>query len=340
MSGAPTIVSRRAVLAGTGALVFSFCASPRLLAQDAATPPGAQPLPGSLKQTPFLDSWIRIDAGGAITICTGKAELGQGITTALLQIAAEQFDADLGQLKVISADTALTPNEGYTSGSHSLQDSGTAILNAAAQVRQILVAEAARRAGLPADQMKTENSAVVAPDGRRFGYGELVAAELLHVQAAPQPPLKPPAEFKIMGRPIARLDIPAKVTGGAAYVQDLRPDGMVHGRVVRPPSYGATLAEIDTAAVEKMPSVLKMVRDGSFLGVIAEREFAAIEAMRALAAAARWQETAKLPDAGALPALLTSLPSRDTTVLDRPGPGAGSANRATVPPRRRSISTK
>jgi nicotinate dehydrogenase subunit B len=318
MSG--MIVSRRAVLAGSGALVLSFCAAPGLLAQDAAPP-----LPGSLKQTPFLDSWIRIDAGGTITICTGKAELGQGIKTALVQIAAEQLDADLGQLKIIAADTALTPNEGYTSGSHSLQDSGTAILNAAAQVRQILIGEAARRAGLPADRMKTEKASVVAPDGRRFGYGELVAAELLHVQAAPQSRLKPPAEFKVMGRPIARLDIPAKVTGGAAYVQDLRPDGMVHARVVRPPSYGATLLEIDTAAVEKMPGVLKVVRDGSFLGVIAEREFAAIEAMRALAAAARWQETAKLPDAGALPALLTALPSRDITVFDRPGPGAGNA---------------
>jgi nicotinate dehydrogenase subunit B len=320
MSGGAMIVSRRAVLAGTGALVLSFAAAPRLLAQDAAPP-----LPGSLKQTPFLDSWIRIDAGGTITICTGKAELGQGIKTALVQIAAEQLDADLGQLKIIVADTALTPNEGYTSGSHSLQDSGTAILNAAAQVRQILIGEAARRAGLPADQMTTASAAVVAPDGRRFGYGELVAAELLHVQAAPQSPLKSPSEFKVMGRPIARLDIPAKVTGGAAYVQDLRPDGMVHGRVVRPPSYGATLLGVDTAAVEKMPGVLKVVRDGSFLGVIAEREFAAIEAMRALSAAVRWQETAKLPDAGALPALLTGMPSRDTTVLDRPGPGPGNA---------------
>jgi len=322
------IVSRRAVLAGSGALVFSFAVAPHGLAQDAAAPPAAAPappppLPGSLKQAPFLDSWIRIDAGGAITVCTGKAELGQGIKTALLQIAAEQLGADFGALKLVTADTAVTLNEGYTAGSHSLQDSGTAILNAAAQVRQILIGEAARRFGVPAEQLKTQSAAVIAPDGRRFGYGELVSAELIHVAAAPQSPLQAPADYKIMGQPVRRIDIPAKVTGGAAYVQDLRLEGMVHGRTVRPPSYGATLIDVDSAAVGKMPGVLKIVRDGSFLGVIAEREFQAIEAMRALAAGARWQETAQLPDAEKLPALLTSLPARDIKVLDRPGSGAG-----------------
>src|SRR5262249_6880790 len=155
---------------------------------------------------------------------------------------------------------------------------------------QILMAEAAKRAGVGAEQMKTQGAAVIAPDGRRFGYGELVSTELLHAQAAPQSPLKAPADFTIMGRPQQRIDIPAKIFGRPAYVQDLRFDGMVHARVVRPPSYGATLADVDTGATEKMPGVIKVVRDGNFLGVIAEREFQAIEAMRALASAARWQE--------------------------------------------------
>jgi len=322
----PIIISRRAALAGTGAFIVSFASAGRVAAQDASAPlPGPPPLPGSLKQTPFLDSWIRIDADGTITVFTGKAELGQGIRTALLQIAAEQLDTDPGHFKLITADTALTPNEGYTAGSHSLQDSGTAIMNAAAQVRQLLIAEAAQRSGIPPDRLKTDNAAVIAPDGRRFGFGELVSAEMLHVQAAPESRLKDFSQFKMMNRRIQRVDIPAKVTGGAAYVQDFRPDGMVHGRVVRPPSYGAQLIEVETAAIEKMPGVLKVVRDGSFLGIIAEREFQAIEAMRALAAAARWQETAKLPDAGALPALLTGLPARDITVLDQRQPVAGGA---------------
>lgn len=315
------VVSRRAVLAGSGALVFSFSSAGRLLAQQNVPPlSAASPapvLPGSLNKTPLLDSWIRIDADGSITVFTGKAELGQGINTALIQIAAEQLDADFDQIKLQTADTALTPNEGYTAGSHSMQDSGTAVMNAAAQVRQLLIAEAATRAGMAADQMKTQHAAVLAPDGRRFGYGELVSAQLLHVEAAPHSPLKDPSQFKIMNRRIPRVDIPAKMTGGAAFVQDLRPNGMVHARVVRPPSYGAQLVSIDDAAVQKMPGVLKVVRDGSFLAVIAEREFQAIEAMRALAAAARWRETAKLPDQSALPTFLTSLPAQDITVLDQ-----------------------
>ena len=141
----------------------------------------------------------------------------------------------------------------------------------------------------------TENGAVIAPDGRRLAYGELVAADMLHVQAQPKSKLKDPATFKVIGQPVPRVDIPAKVTGGAAYVQDMRLPGMVHARVVRPPSYGAQLTECDTAAVEKLPGVVKVVRDGNFLAVVAEKEFQAIKAMNALAAAAKWEETASLP---------------------------------------------
>ena len=268
---AATVISRRAVLAGSGALVLSFASVDKVLAQNDASPPPAAPtvnpppLPGSLKQAPYLNFWIRIDANGATTVFTGKAELGQGIKTALMQIAAEQLDVDFDGITLITADTMLTPNEGYTAGSHSMQDSGTAIMNAAAQVRQLLIAEAATRAGVPAAQLKTQNAAVIAPDGRRFGYGELVSAQRLHVAAAATSPLKDPSQFKVMNRRIPRVDIPAKVTGGAAFVQDLRPDGMVHARVVRPPSYGAQLAGVDDGAVRKMPGVLQVVRDGSFL---------------------------------------------------------------------------
>ena len=176
-----------------------------------------------------------------------------------------------------------------------MQDSGTAIQNAAAQVRALLVAEAAQRLELPAENLRTENGAVIAPDGRRFGYGELVAGDMLHVQAQPTSQLKDPATFKVMGQPVPRVDIPAKVTGGAAYVQDMRLPGMVHARVVRPPSYGAQLTECDTSAIEKLPGVVKVVRDGNFLAVVAKKEFQAIKAMRALSAAAKWKETASLP---------------------------------------------
>jgi nicotinate dehydrogenase subunit B len=315
---APVILDRRSVLAGGGALIISFSVG-RAFAEDKAAAPAPSP-PGSLKTSPYLDSWIRIDANGAITAFTGKAELGQGFKTAFQQIAAEQLDVPFTSLKVITADTALTANEGYTSGSHSMQDSGTAILHAAAQARALLLAEAAKRLDLPVETLRTDNGAIVAADGRRLGYGELVAGDMLHVQAQPESQLEDPATLKVMGQSVPRVDIPAKVTGGAAYVQDMRLPGMVHARLVRPPSYGARLTECDTVAVEKMPGVVKVVRDGNFLAVVAKQEFQAIKAMHALSAAAKWQENARLPKQDDLPSMLMAMPSQDSTIFQRSDP--------------------
>jgi CO/xanthine dehydrogenase Mo-binding subunit len=205
-----------------------------------------------------------------------------------------------------------------------MQDSGTAIQNAAAQVRELLVAEAAKRLDVPAESLKTDNGAVIAPDGKRLSYGELVSADMLHVQAQPKSRLKDPATFKVMGQPVPRVDIPAKVTGGAAYLQDMRLPGMVHARIVRPPSYGAQLTECDTSAVEKLPGVVKVVRDGNFLAVVAEREFQSVKAMNALSAAAKWKETASLPKQHDLLKVLTSLPSQDSTIFERSNPAVSS----------------
>jgi CO/xanthine dehydrogenase Mo-binding subunit len=316
---APVILDRRRLLAGSGALIVSFSLSNAFAQDQAAPPPPPAPKPpGSLEKSPYLDSWIRIDADGSITAFTGKAELGQGFKTAFQQIAAEQLDVSFTSLKVVTADTKLTANEGYTSGSHSMQDSGTAILNAAAQARELLIAEAAKRLELPAENLRTENGAVIAPDGRKLSYGELVAADMLHVEARPSSKLKDPTTFKVMGQPIPRVDIPAKVTGGVAYVQDLRLPGMVHARVVRPPSYGAELIECETGPVEKLPGVVKIVRDGNFLAVVAKKEFQAIKALNALSAAAKWKESAQLPKQEELLSVLTTkLPSKDSVILQR-----------------------
>src|SRR5262249_31979576 len=160
------------------------------------------PLPGSLKNTPMIDSWIRIGADGKITVLTGKAELGQGIKTALLQIAAEQLGVEPGAITLVTADTSQTANEGYTAGSHSMQDSGPATRHAGAQARDILVGLAARRLGVPAERLKPEGGAVVADDGRRVAFGELVAGDVLHVRAQPQSKLKDPAAHTVMGKPV------------------------------------------------------------------------------------------------------------------------------------------
>jgi CO/xanthine dehydrogenase Mo-binding subunit len=322
---APVILDRRSVLAGGGALIVSFSLGGAFAQDQAASAPAPKP-PGSLAKAPHLDSWIRIDADGSITVFTGKVELGQGFKTAFQQIAAEELDVPFASLKVVTADTQRTANEGYTSGSHSMQDSGTAIQNAAAQVRELLIAEAAKRFELPAENLRAENGAILAPDGRRIGYGQLVAADMLHVEAQPSSKLKDPATFKVMGQPVRRVDIPAKVTGGAAYVQDMRLPGMVHARTVRPPSYGAQLVDCDPSVVEKMPGVVKVVRDGNFLAVVARKEFLAIKAMDALAAAAKWKETANLPKQDDLASVLTKLPSQDSTIFERSDPAAVGRN--------------
>jgi len=313
-------VSRRSLLTGAGALVVSFSLSPAGHAQGIAeTPNGAAAprLPGSLAIDPFLDSWIRVDGDGAVTVFSGKAELGQGIKTALLQVAAEELDLSVDRLTIVMADTGRTADEGYTSGSHSMQDSGAAIRNAAAQVRELLIAEAARQLNVPIEQLKAENGVVVAPDGNKLAYGVLVGATVQHVQAQPVSKLRDPKAFKIMNTSMRRVDIPAKVTGGAAYVQDMRLPGMLHARVVRPPSYDAQLKTADTDMIARMTGVVKVIRNGNFLAVVADHEFQAIKAMRALAAVAEWDEKASLPAHDNLANVITALPAKDFKILDQ-----------------------
>ena len=304
-------LTRRGLLGAGGALLVAFSTRPAL-AQHAATK-----LPGSLDVEPRLSGWISIAPDGAVTVFTGKAELGQGIRTALLQVAAEQLDLAPDQITLVTADTGRTPNEGYTAGSHSMQDSGTAIMHAAAEVRAILVQAAAARWDVDPATVRTGGGRVMAAEGRSLGYGELVQALTADRPATPNPVLKDPARYGVVGKPVPRVDIPAKVTGGAAYVQDLRLPGMVHARAVRPPTYDATLLQLDTAAVAAMPGVIKIVRDGSYLGVIAEREWQAITAMRALQDAAVWSKGRPLPEQATIFETIQALPSRPTVILDR-----------------------
>jgi nicotinate dehydrogenase subunit B len=313
-------ISRRSLIKGAGSLVVSFSLPVRVgFAQQAGETPtgGATPkLPGGLAVDPYLDSWIRLEPNDAVTVFTGKAELGQGIKTALLQVAAEELGLPVERLTIVTADTRRTPNEGYTAGSHSMQDSGAAIRNAAAQMRELLIDQAARRLNLPTDELKAENGAVIAPDGRSLAYGALVGETIQHVRAQPVSKLRDPVTFKVLNTPMHRVDIPAKVTGGAAYVQDMRLPGMLHARVVRPPSYGAQLRSADIDEAAKTPGVVKVICDGNFLAVVAKREFQAIKAMRTLAASAEWDETAKLPIHGNLADVIVALPSRDLKILD------------------------
>jgi nicotinate dehydrogenase subunit B len=323
MNGLPSN-SRRAFLAGGGALVVSFSLN-RAFAQDATPAPGHAPaqanLPGDLAKFPTLDSWIKLDADGHVTVFAGKAELGTGVKTAFIQCAAEELDIAPSQITMITADTALTPNEGYTAGSHSMQDCATAIRYVAADVRGTLIDLAAVRLTLNAADLKAENGVVLAPDGRKISYGDLVQGLDLHRAARPGITEKKSAAFNVIGKRMDRVDIPGKLTGADSYVQDMRPDGMLHARVVRPPGYGAKLASLDASTVEKLPGVAKVVRDGSFLAVVAEREDQAILAMHVLEDAARWDDSTQLPKQSDIQNYLRGLPSNDTTILERGNPG-------------------
>ena len=314
-------VSRRAVLSTGGALVVSFALAPSLAGAAARSAGRAadRSLPGSLRSTPMLDAWLRIDAGG-ITVFTGKAELGQGIKTALLQVAAEELAVQPQAITLVTADTARTPDEGYTAGSLSMEDSGTAIMNAAAQAREIMMRLASERLRQPRGELTAAQGAVIAPGGRRIAYADLVSDRTLHVRAEPRSPLGNPAHRRVMGRSWPRVDVPAKVFGERAFVQDLRLADMVHARVVRPPSYGARLRSVETAPILRLPGVLRVVRNGSYLAVVARREYQAIVAMEALSRSASWEETASLPHQSRLFADLLAWPSRDVPVGRRGRP--------------------
>ncbi|WP_248799213.1 xanthine dehydrogenase family protein molybdopterin-binding subunit [Pseudomonas sp. MWU13-2105] len=291
----------------------------------------APDLAGSLRSNPYLDAWIRVDAQG-ITVYTGKAELGTGVKTALLQIAAERLEVAPSAINMLTADTALTPDEGYTAGSHTVVDSGTALFNAAAQVRQLLVESAARRWRVEPDRLVTRDALIQGPDGQRMSYFEAVGSVDLHRHALPKSPTKAPGEFSLIGHSLPRLDIPAKVSGGAAFVQDMRLPGMLHARLIRPPRPGCQLQSFDPDALQSLPGVVQVVRDGNYLAVVAKDEWQAVKAMRAGYAQAKWSEGVALPDARTIHALLPSLPSRRYPISHTGSPAAvpGSGYRARV----------
>ena len=320
------MISRRAFTAGAGAIVLAFSLDPKAaLAQQPAK------LPGSLDTNRMLDAWIRIDADGSATVCTGKVELGQGIVTALAQIAAEELDLSLARVHMISGDTARTPNEGVTAGSQSIEFSGTALRLAGAEVRAILIDAAAKKLGVAPDTLTVAEGTISGADGRKVTFGEIAGAIDLKREATAKVAPKPATAHKIVGTSVKRVDIPNKVTGGAAYVQDMRPAGMLHGRVVRPPRYGSKLDSVDEAAAKAMPGVVAVVRDGSFLGVVAQREEQAIAARAALIKSAKWTLGPPLPDPATIHEHLLSLPSEDTVISTKqPAPLAAAPADAKV----------
>ncbi len=281
-------MGRRGFLAASGSLLVAF-AIPGVPAS------AQQELGGNLRDNPMLDNWIEIRADGTVVVKIGKVELGQGAVTAYAQVAADELDVTLDRVEMISGDTRLCPNQGTTAGSGSMPAAWDSMRVAAAEVRHILLQQAADRLGVDSSALSVEDGTISADGGDSVTYWDLVEGANLSVEATGTGNPKSPDQYRIVGQSVIRLDIPAIMNGDQIFVHDLRPEGMVHAQVVYPPSYGATLISIDTAPVEAMPGVLAVVRDGSFMGVVAERLDQAETAATMLTTLAQYEERATLP---------------------------------------------
>jgi CO/xanthine dehydrogenase Mo-binding subunit len=279
-------ISRREALLGSGALIVSFSLGGSLTAAQGQG--AAKPL--ALTE---VDSFLAIDKAGKVTVYSGKVDLGTGITTALRQIVAEELDVPLARIELITGDTLLTPDQGKTWGSITIQVGGMQLRQAAAAARQALLAEAAKKLGT--DNL-TVADGVVSAGRKKVSYGDLIGGKNFSIKLDPKQPVKEksPKDYKIVGKPVPRVDIPDKVTGRFTYMQDFRVPGMLHGRVVRPPAIGAKLEKVDESGVKKVPGVVRVVREGNFLAVVATNEWDAVRGADALKAT--WSKSETLPD--------------------------------------------
>src|SRR5207237_5652021 len=219
-----------------------------------------------------LSQWLRFRADGFVEVFSGKVEIGQGILTALAQIAAEELDVSLGQVRMVPASTATSPDEAMTSGSLSVQESGTALRHVCAEARAIYLSAAAARLGEAVESLAVDEGDIVSASGARTSYWTLAADDLLERDVTAQQAVKPANVHHLVGKAIARLDLPAKVFGEPCFIHDLDLPKMLHGRVLRPPSSDATLIDIDESHVRALAGVVAIVRDGSLVGVLAETE--------------------------------------------------------------------
>jgi CO/xanthine dehydrogenase Mo-binding subunit len=284
----------------------------------------AAPLPPSLARNSRLDRWVEIRADGVVEVRTGKVEIGQGITSALAQIAADELDVDYARIRMVPADTGRSPNEGVTAGSRSTVESGNAMRQACAEVRHAFLQAAAQRLGVGIDELFVRDGTIHRRSSNQSAtYWELAAEVDLSRDADGSVAPKRADQLTLVGKSLPRIDLPAKVTGAAAYVHDLELPGMLHGRVLRPPSYRAELVAFDGRRVEAMTGVRAIVHRGRFIGVVAEREEQAVAAVAELAKCASWNEPADLPDVDSLPTYLRALPAKPMILSEKGLASAG-----------------
>ncbi len=319
--------ARRAIKLRTGRLeppIYETLTAPPLpqsAAKEEASP--------SLKAYPQIDDWIQFTAERAVTVFSGKVELGQGIKTALAQIAADELDVALERVQLVQADTARSPDEGGTTGSRSLETSGAAIRSAAAAARAHLLDLAFEHLEslTPAHELQVSDGTITdVRSGRSVDYWQLLAGKRFNRRIDTALPPKDPAAYTLVGTAAQRLDLLSKVSGGPSYVHDLELPGLLHARVIRPPAYQARLVELERAAILQLPGVVALVQDGQFIAVVAEREEQALEAAAAARQKARWHYEAQLPAMSATYADMLDKPAQTQLIVD------GAALDAPIPP--------
>jgi CO/xanthine dehydrogenase Mo-binding subunit len=259
----------------------------------------AQPDPAEKTVSPDrIDGFLGIDADGSVLVYSGKVDLGTGVLTALTQIVADELDVPMSHVTVVQGDTALTPDQGTTSGSLSIQNGGMQLRRAAATARRALLQKAAAELGLDVSALVIREGIVSARTPlngeRQIPIGTLVSGISLALRLDDDAPLKAPTDYTTVGKPVPRLDIPGKVNGRFTYIQDFKQPGMLHGRVVRPSGMGASLVSYDQTSINHIPGVVEVVRIGNFLGVVAQTEWSAIRAAQQLSVT--WSKWDGLPD--------------------------------------------
>jgi CO/xanthine dehydrogenase Mo-binding subunit len=284
--------TRRSVLKGGGALVVSFSFAPQMRGEALAQ---AGTAPKALAPTE-VDSYLAIDAKGMCTVYSGKVDLGTGTDTALRQMAAEELDLPLRRINLVTGDTMLTPDQGTTWGSLTIQSGGIQIRQASAAAKAALLGEAAKRLNVKNEEL-TVADGVISGGGKRVTYGELIGGKNFSIKLDPKQPVptKDPKTFTVVGKSVPRVDIPGKATGTFTYMQDFRVPGMLHGRVVRPPAMEAKLESVDEdeASINGIRGA-RVIRQGNFLAVVAANEWAAIKGAQQLKAT--WSKWEGLPE--------------------------------------------
>jgi CO/xanthine dehydrogenase Mo-binding subunit len=307
-------VSRREFLQGSGALVVGFTlpsigAAQRLPRTEAAL--------GKTLDVGEVDGFIAVNGDGSVTIFSGKVDLGQGLRIAIPQMAAEELGIGVERIAMLEGDTALTPDQGATAGSSGIIRGGVQIRQAAATAREALIELASARSGKPAMDLDIVDGEVrPKAGGAGIRIAELVGDKRFNIKVDAKAKLRDPASYRVVGKPMARPDIPGKVSGRHMYVHDLVVDGMLHARVVRPPAVGASLVSLDEASVQSIPGV-RVVRIKDFLGVVAADEWDAISAARLLRA--RWSESATLLGSDGVRTWMKSGPFEGDETLVRKG---------------------